>query len=103
MKKFYPTLLLALLMLGSTSLLADPPGLMKKDKTPAGFSKGEKTGWQGDQPPGWDKSGRNSSADANVRANVRERAERDFDSMDTGNGKGKSKNKNKPKKKGKKK
>jgi len=96
MKKFHPTLLLVLLMLFSTSLLAAPPGLMKMDKTPAGFSKGEKTGWQGgDQPPGWEKSGRNTLEDASVR----ERIERDFDSMDNDRGKGRSKSKNKGKKK----
>jgi len=39
----------------NVSLFAAPPGLEKKDKTPQGFTKGEKTGWKGEVPPGWDK------------------------------------------------
>ncbi len=31
-----------------------PKGLQKKDKTPKGFSQGQKTGWDGEYPNGWD-------------------------------------------------
>ncbi len=36
-------------------VLALPPGLAKKGKTPPGFSKGRKKKWQDEYPPGWSK------------------------------------------------
>ena len=36
-----------------------PPGLEKQGKTPPGFTKGKKTGWQNDYPPGWEKNNGN--------------------------------------------
>lgn len=46
----------------STSFLSHagkPPGLEKQGKTPPGFTKGKKTGWQNDYPPGWEKNNGN--------------------------------------------
>lgn len=36
---------------------AQPPGLEKQEKIPPGFTKGKKTGWEGENPPGWDQMG----------------------------------------------
>ena len=46
-----------------SSLQANPKGLEKKGKTPAGFEKGKKKGWHNNYPPGWDKKSEKGKAD----------------------------------------
>ena len=40
-----------------------PPGLEKKGKVPPGFSKGKKTGWKNEYPPGWDQKSEKEKKD----------------------------------------
>ena len=47
------------------SYAGKPPGLEKQGKTPPGFTKGKKTGWQNDYPPGWDKNSGNGNKEKN--------------------------------------
>jgi hypothetical protein len=58
MKKLIMILCLIGIFLFTTSLVlaGQGKGVDKKGDTPHGFTKGNKTGWQGsDTPPGWDK------------------------------------------------
>jgi hypothetical protein len=60
MKKLVIVFCLVSTLLGASflSYAGKPPGLEKQGKTPPGFTKGKKTGWQNDYPPGWgQKSG----------------------------------------------
>lgn len=43
------------IFLNGPVLAKQPKGLEKKDKIPKGFSQGEKKGWDGEYPNGWDK------------------------------------------------
>ena len=55
MKKFVSVFVALMFVFSSGLCLAgSPKGLDKKDKTPKGFSQGEKSGWDGDYPKGWD-------------------------------------------------
>ena len=55
MKNLAVVFCLAVMLLGASflSYAGKPPGLEKQGKTPPGFTKGKKTGWQNDYPPGW--------------------------------------------------
>jgi len=46
--------IIAFFMAVSLSIAGKPPGLMKKGKTPYGFSHGKKKGWHDEYPPGWE-------------------------------------------------
>jgi len=53
---------IVLLMIFATAstFASQPPGLDKQNKTPDGFSQGQKKGWDSNRPPGWDKSKKNN-------------------------------------------
>ncbi|OPL11671.1 MAG: hypothetical protein AVO39_04970 [delta proteobacterium MLS_D] len=53
---------------------AQPPGLEKQGKTPPGFSEGQKAGWEGRYPPGWEH--KSSQEQEMWRDRVREGRER---------------------------
>ncbi|MCG8683879.1 MAG: hypothetical protein MI892_03320 [Desulfobacterales bacterium] len=44
----------AFIIYGGLCLAGTPKGLKKSGKTPKGFSQGEKSGWEGEYPKGWD-------------------------------------------------
>jgi hypothetical protein len=57
MRKSILVLCIVAFAITSTFMTASgqPSGLEKKGKIPSGFSQGEKSGWQDEFPPGWDK------------------------------------------------
>ena len=56
MKKVFAILTVSIFFIYSGICLAgSPKGLEKKGKVPKGFSQGEKAGWDGEYPKGWDK------------------------------------------------
>ena len=53
--KLFTTIIALLFLVNSGICFAgSPKGLQKQDKNPKGFSQGDKTGWEGERPKGWD-------------------------------------------------
>ena len=53
--KLFTTIIALLFLVNSGICFAgSPKGLQKHDENPKGFSQGDKTGWEGERPKGWD-------------------------------------------------